>query len=151
MARHRWGDGAESRTWLGTGTAWDLEAKLPVLCDGAQRNTRIGWEDREPAGRNNPAPSPDEGGRPFLHYNSLCGNWGLTGTWKFGKNQCVGRLEVHSSQRGWSVEVQTDKATPGTASCCRTNTSVQSGYPPLQPGFHSVNEEESLLKLLHSP
>lgn len=150
VVRYHWGDSVVSHTWLGRGTAWDLGAKVPVLCDGAQRNTHICWENMELAGRNNSVPSPDEGGRPLLHYNSLYGNWGLTGTWNSGKNQYVGRLEVHSSQQGWTVGMQTDKATPGTASFCKTYMSVQSCYPQVQRGFHSVKEVESLVKVLHN-
>lgn len=150
VARCYWGDSVMSHTWLGRATAWDLEAKVPVLCDGAQQNTHICWADMELAGCNNSVPSPGEEGRPFLHYNSLYGNWGLTGTWNEGKNQCVVRLEVRSSQQGWTVGMQADKATPGMASCCKTYTSVQSCYPHFQSGFHSVEEEESLVKVFHN-
>lgn len=138
-----------SHTWLGKETAERLEAWVPVLCDGPQRNTHICWEDVEVAGRNNSVPSPDEGGG-FLHYNSLYGNWDLTGTWNSGKNQHVGRLEVHSSRQGWTVRMRTDKAVPGMASCCKMCMSAQSCYRQFQSGFHSVKEEEFLLKVLHN-
>lgn len=146
-------------TELGRGRVLDLEVKASVLCGGAQRhlytNTHICWKDRERAGHNSSVPSPDQGDRPSLHYNRLYENWGWTGAWNYGKSQCVGRLEVHSCQLGWSAGMQTDivwanhRATPDTASCCKMQTSVQSCYP--QIGFHSSPQgEESLVKLLHN-
>lgn len=98
-------------------------------------NTHFCWKDREPAGRNSPMPSPDQVGRPFLHCNGLCEKWGWTGAWDYGKGQCVVRLEVHSCQLGQSARMKTDivwvnqRATPDKVSCCKMQTSVQSGYP----------------------